>query len=484
MRSASTSLSSIIVRWVRQRLLLPAGLAAAVGVAIAAPFFHTPSISAENAFQEVVPASRQLTLGKRRDEVVDVYERTKAAVVNIHSERTVNAPSDDPFNRSPVRPQQVNGMGTGIIIDSRGYIITNFHVVDEVSLLRVRLHDGHGYTARVLVTDKDADLALIKIDAAQPLAVMSFGTSSDLMVGEPVIAIGNAYGYEHTVTQGRVSFKGRDVSLNKDVGYKNLIQTSAPINPGNSGGPLLNVLGELVGMNVAIRAGAQNIGFALPIDFVLGRSAEMVSRRRGGTKHGLVVKNEVIREATESPARRIVLVDAVETGSAAAAAGIRPGDAIDRVDETAVATSVDFERALIDRDAGAKVPVKLTRGGEKLSVELELGPVAKAIPAAPAEAAWKRLGIKVMPVGADAVAKANPQLHGGLAIVEITAGSAAANAGLQKGDVLVGLHSWETLRIDDVVFVLNHKDYASFLPLKYYTARDGKLKDGWFTGAP
>ncbi|HEY2911421.1 MAG TPA: trypsin-like peptidase domain-containing protein [Gemmataceae bacterium] len=482
MRSARVS-TSTIVRWVRMRLLLPAGLAAAVGFAIAAPAFPTPTISAENALPEIVPAARTLTLGKRRDEVVDVYEKTKAAVVNIHSERTVHSPADDPFNRSSVRPQQVNGMGTGIVIDPRGYIITNFHVVDEVTLLRVRLHDGSGYTARVLVTDKDADLALIKIDPLRPLPIVTFGTSSDLMVGEPVIAIGNAYGYEHTVTQGRVSFKGRDVSLNKDVGYKGLIQTSAPINPGNSGGPLLNVLGELVGVNVAIRAGAQNIGFALPIDFVIGRSAEMVSRKRGGIKHGLHLKDEVARESTENPARRVVLVEAVDTGSVAAAAGFKPGDAIDRVENVAVFTTIDVERALLDRDPAAKVAIKVNRGGEKATLDLTLGAVARAVPLTPAETVWKRLGIKVAPVGADAVTKANPQLHGGLMIAEVAAGSSAAMAGMLKGDVLVGLHSWETLRVDDVAFVLNHKDFASFMPLKYYTTRDGKLKDGWFTGA-
>ncbi|MFO0803981.1 MAG: trypsin-like peptidase domain-containing protein [Gemmataceae bacterium] len=484
MRSASVSLpASQLVRWIRKRLLLPAGLASAVGVALAAPAFTTHSISAENPPAiEAASAVRQLTPGKRRDEVVDVYEKAKAAVVNIHSERTVNAPNDDPFNRSPVRPQQVNGMGTGIIIDARGYAITNFHVVDDVTLLRVRLHDGAGYTARVLVTDKEADLALIKIDPTKPLPVMGFGTSNDLMVGEPVIAIGNAYGYEHTVTHGRVSFKGRDVSLNKDVGYKNLIQTSAAINPGNSGGPLLNVLGELVGVNVAIRAGAQNIGFALPIDFVVTRSAEMVSRKRGGSKHGLVLKNEVIREQTESAARRIVRVESVETGSPAAEAGFKVGDVIDRVNDTAIQTSIDVERGLLD--APVKVPVKVSRAGEKVNVELELAAPAKVASAAPAELAWKRLGLKTAPVGAEAVAKANPQLHGGLMVTEVAAGSAAATAGLQKGDILVGLHSWETLRAEDVAFVLNHKDYASFLPLKFYTARDGKLKDGWFTGAP
>jgi serine protease Do len=465
-------------RWARRRLLLPAGLAAAVGFATVTPAFVAPSASAE-----VTPAAgRALTPGKRRDEVVDVYERVKAAVVNIHSERTVAAPSDDPFNRTAGRPQQVNGMGTGIVLDPRGYVLTNHHVIDEVTLLRVRLHDGTGYTAKVIATDKEADLALIKIEPAKPLPVMLFGTSSDLMVGEPVIAIGNAYGYEHTVTQGRVSFKGRDVSLNKDMGYKGLIQTSAPINPGNSGGPLLNVLGEVVGVNVAIRAGAQNIGFALPVDFVIGRAADMVSRRRAGPRHGLVVKDGVVRDATESAARRAVTVETVEAGSPAATAGFKPGDVLDRVDDVAVWTSIDLERGLLDHP-GAKLPVKVTRDGKPVAMDLAMETGVKVV-ATPAEAVWKRLGMKVQPVGADAVAKANPQLHGGLLVVEVAAGGTAATAGIQKGDILVGLHQWETLRVDDVSFVLHHKDFASFLPLKYYTARDGKLKDGWLTGTP
>src|SRR6202008_898477 len=117
---------------------------------------------------------------KRRDQVVEVYERVKAAVVNIHSERTVNTPAEDPFNRQPVQPQRVNGMGTGIVLDGRGYILTNYHVVDDVNSLRVRLHDGTGYTARVVATDKEADLALIKIDPTKALQVIGFGTSSDL----------------------------------------------------------------------------------------------------------------------------------------------------------------------------------------------------------------------------------------------------------------------------------------------------------------
>ncbi len=253
----SVTLTSVL-RFARRRVLAPAALtAAAVGLAAFTPAFSDPPPTARAGEREITPA-------KRRDQVVDVYDRLKSAVVNIHSERTVNGPGDDPFARQPVQPQRVNGMGTGIVLDARGYILTNFHVIDDVTSLRVRLHDGTGYTARIISTDKEADLALIKVDPAKPLPVIGLGTSSDLMVGESVIAIGNAFGYEHSVTDGRVSFKGRDVSLNKDMGYKGLIQTSAAINPGNSGGPLLNVLGEVVGVNVAIRAGRRTSASRCP----------------------------------------------------------------------------------------------------------------------------------------------------------------------------------------------------------------------------
>jgi serine protease Do len=473
----SVTLTSVI-RFARRRLLLPAGLtAAAIGLAVITPVFSEPPPAA-------AASERAVTPGKRRDQVVDVYDRLKPAVVNIHSERTVNAPADDPFNRQPAQPQRVNGMGTGIVLDPRGYILTNFHVVDDVSSLRVRLHDGGGHTARVLTTDKEADLALIKIDPAKPLPVIGLGTSSDLMVGESVIAIGNAFGYEHSVTDGRVSFKGRDVSLNKDMGYKGLIQTSAPINPGNSGGPLLNVLGEVVGVNVAIRAGAQNIGFALPIDQVIPRAADLIgAKRRNGLRHGLVFRDSATRDATESASKRTVSVDQVEANSPAATAGFKVGDIIEQIDDITVITSIDFERGLIEKPAGQKIPVKVKRAGISTDLELVLQPGPKG-PVGAADAVWKKLGVKVAPVGADAVAKANPQLRGGLQVVEVAAGGVAATAGIQKGDVLVGLHLWETLNVDNVTFVLHHKDLSTFLPLKYFVARDGKLKDGWITSVP
>jgi serine protease Do len=479
----TVSITSIL-HSLRRRLWVPVGLTAftfgTIGLIAFTPAFSDPPPHA-------TAGERTITPGKRRDQVVEVYDRLKPAVVNIHSERLVNPSSDDPFRPQSGQTQRVNGMGTGIVLDGRGYILTNFHVVDDVSSLRVRLHDGTGYTARIIATDKENDLAVIKVDPHKPLPVIGLGTSSDLMVGESVIAIGNAFGYEHSITDGRVSYKGRDVALNKEVNYKGLIQTSAPINPGNSGGPLLNVLGEVVGVNVAIRAGAQNIGFALPIDSVIPRAADLIGvRRRLGIRHGLILRDTAIRPETEGLSKRSVSVEQVESNSPAEFAGFKVGDVLEKVDDIGVATSIDFERGLLEKPLGAKIPVRVQRNGSPVDLELVLQPVMRgpAIPLGAADTVWKKLGLKMTPVGPEAVAKANPQLRGGLLVTDVAPGSASAIAGIQKGDILVGLHLWETLNLDNVTFVLHHKDLNTFLPLKYFVARDGKLRDGVITTLP
>ena len=163
-------------------------------------------------------------------------------------------------------------------------------MVDKVQGIEVQLADGTTYPGRVLQFDPVMDLALLKVEPARPLRAITIGTSADLMVGETVITIGNAFGYENTVSVGIISALHRDVTLSDEQVYRNLIQTDACINPGNSGGPLINIDGELIGINVAVRAGAQGIGFALPIDEVKKVAAEMMSTRRiASTWHGLVV---------------------------------------------------------------------------------------------------------------------------------------------------------------------------------------------------
>ena len=412
----------------------------------------------------------------RRDEVVSMVERVKGAVVNIHSERLSSG--DDPFGRSG--PQKVNGMGTGIVLDPRGYIVTNFHVVDDVQSLRVRLVGGESCPARVVAVDKEADLAVIKIDPPAPLPVVPLGTARDLMLAERVVAVGNAYGYEHTVTVGTVSSLKRDVTLNKEVSYRALIQTQTPINPGNSGGPLFNKLGEVVGVNVAIHAKGQNIAFAIPVDTMIARAAEMLAARRRGVRHGLVVEDLASRADEESPLTRTVRVVHVEPGSPADAAGAKAGDILERVAEVPVATSIDLERAFLDRATAAPVPLRVRRGSAAVDLSLPFaapgGVVAAAVAAGPRDAAAEKLGVRFFPVGPESVAVANRQLRGGLLLQEIAPGGVAAKSGLRVGDILIGLHHWESLSVDNVQFVLGHKDLATFAPLKAFVVRDGAVR--------
>ncbi|HEX3148193.1 MAG TPA: trypsin-like peptidase domain-containing protein [Gemmataceae bacterium] len=438
-----------------------------------------PAVRAEDS-------TTRSTSNPRRSPAVDVVEKVKASVVNIHSERTVgDARNFDKKLDVALTQHRVNGMGTGIVIDPRGYLVTNHHVVDDVYSLRVRLHDGTTLPAKVVARDPEQDLAILKVDPPKPLPVIPLGTSSDLMLGEPVIAIGNAFGYEHTVTTGIVSALKRDVTLNKEVSYKSLIQTSAGINPGNSGGPLLNVYGELIGVNVAIRAGAQNIAFALPIDNVLKVAAEMMStRKRSGTSHGLVIRDAV--DTSSNPVKRWAEIDRVEGGSAAEQAGFKAGDVIDRLGDVPVRCALDVERGFLDQPAGARMDVVAHRSKDEFKSAIALKTATRIVPGMvvsnTGDVVWKRLGLKVEPVAADIVVRVNKDLRGGLAITEVNADSPAARAGFQRGDVLIGLHQWETITSDNITFVLNHPDLGSFFPLKYFLIHNGELKRGFIPG--
>ena len=239
----------------------------------------------------------------RRTPVVKAVEKAQPCVVNISSEKKAGSSSRWPFSSEESARPRVNGMGTGVLVDGRGYILTNHHVVDKVQTIEVHLFDGSNHLARVIQQDKDTDLALIKIEANRPLPAIAVGTSGDLMVGETVITIGNAFGYENTVSVGIVSALKRNVTLSDEQVYRNLIQTDACINPGNSGGPLINIEGELIGINVATRSGAQGIGFALPIDDVKRVATEMLSTRRlAGTWHGMVAGEDARDDRRSSSA--------------------------------------------------------------------------------------------------------------------------------------------------------------------------------------
>jgi len=422
-------------------------------------------------------ASQLTRTGARKTAVVSAVERVKGAVVNIHSERNGGPGAGEAFSQ-PTARKPMNGMGTGIIIDPRGYIVTNQHVVDDVTALRIRLSDGTTQKAVVVARHAELDLAIIKIDAPTPLPVMPVGTASDLMVGETVIAIGNAYGYEHTVSAGVVSAIKRDVSLNESMAYKSLIQTDASINPGNSGGPLVNINGELVGVNVAIRAGAQGIGFAIPVDHMVKSVSDMLRARRRSTTYDGLVCRDILQPSSDGLIRKVI-VDRVDSSSPAQDSGLLFGDVILQVGDVKIASGIDVERGLMDCKPGDTVAIVVRRGDQEKSAKVALASGDRQVrPASASDIVWQKLGIQVNPVASDTVTHVNSQLHGGLEVTAINTNGVAAKNGIRKGDILVGLHTWETVNVENVNYVLNHPDLAIFNPVPFFIVRGGQIRKG------
>jgi serine protease Do len=471
---------------------LGAVLALGVGAAGAEPTVPIPTATIPRVQTDPPRVGNLRSWSVRRTPIVEAVDRVRDAVVNIHSERAVRpAAGEDLFSNNNSH-NRVNGMGTGILIDPRGFIVTNQHVVEDVALIRVRLADGTAANARLVARDSECDLALLKIDVDRPLPTLPLGTTRDLMVGETVLAIGNAYGYENSVTVGVVSAVSRDVSLNKEMSYKALIQTDASINPGNSGGPLLNVHGELIGVNVAIRAGAQGIGFAIPVDTMIRVAGRMLASRapQGGARSrlGLAVKDEVRlappgSNPGETAGLRSVVVESLDPGSAAARAGLERGDILLAAAETPINASLDLERALFDRSNGERIALRYRRHGQDRTAEIALESLGDPV--------WQKLGLRMRPVGSDAVRIApgvgteglrpsSPQFRGGLVILEVRPDSPARRSGVQRGDILVGLDKFEMLSIDNVQYVLNQNEVSSGQPLKFYVLRNNQLQDGKF----
>ncbi|HUG71272.1 MAG TPA: trypsin-like peptidase domain-containing protein [Pirellulaceae bacterium] len=402
----------------------------------------------------------------RRSAIVHAVEQAKSSVVNIHGRKTVAAEAEAGAMK------QVNGMGTGIVIDPRGYIVTNFHVVDGVKRVQVSMADGSTLIARLVANDPATDLAVIKIEAPTPMQTMTIGTSSDLMTGEEVIAIGNAYGYEHTVTRGIISALHRTVEVGEGQEYADLIQTDASINPGNSGGPLLNIDGDLIGINVAVRVGAQGIGFAVPIDRALDVAARLLDTevRRTAT-HGIDGKT------LATPQKSEFLITGVAAGSAADSAGVLPGDVVLNVAGVAVSRALDFERTLLEKRGGDEMLLTVRRDGESLKLTLVLkNPSASE--RSVSELAWDVFGIRLTPTASDTFRRVSTRYRGGLKVIGVRPDSPAAQQGIRYGDILVGMHKWETVSMDNVAFILESDVVRASEPVKFYVLRGGETLFG------
>ncbi len=425
----------------------------------------------------------------RNTPLVRAIERAKTSVVNIHSEKT--AKTDDSLFGSG-KNRKVNGMGTGIVVDPRGYIVTNHHVIDGVDSLRVTMLDGSTFNARVISSNQSEDLAIIKINPSKKLTVMPPGTSSDLMLGETVIAVGNAFGYEHTVTSGIVSSLSRDVEVNEKQSYKNLIQTDASINPGNSGGPLLNLDGEVVGINVAIRAGAQRIGFAIPIDDARKIIADLISTELlDHTYHGILAN-----DIKQGDKQMLVLNTPVEN-SPAEKSGLKKDDIVMKAGSVNVVDRADLERAFMGHKAGDTIDLLIRREEKTQTVQITLAdmmnvarttetvsaPIVRAqnneISNDPTlEKTWELLGIRISKLPDSQKHLINSRYEGGMLIEEVRPQSPAAQNGMRRGDILVGLHIWETVNLSNVSYVLSNSKLSSFNPLKFYILRKNETLYG------
>jgi len=430
-------------------------------------------------FAFAFPAAGASASTARETPVVRAIRKAQGAVANIHSEKTA---SDGGSLFAVDSGRKVNGMGTGVIIDERGYIVTNHHVVDGVDSLRVTTNDGSAYTAEVVSYDRKHDLAIIKVNPTRPLQVMPLGTSSDLMLGETVIAVGNAYGYENTMTGGLVSALSRDVEVNEKQAYRNLIQTDASINPGNSGGPLINLDGEVVGINVAIRAGAQRIGFAIPIDDARKIIASLMNiEKLSYTWHGMRATD------VKNGADRKLVVGTTVPDSPAARAGLRPGDIVLSAGSVQTIDGADFERACLGLKAGESVDLKVRRTGKLITLAMTLAPAAgksagsrtaKVSPATARHDAWKLFGIRLSQLQSGEPTLTGTKFRGGLRVTQVQARSVADRNGIREGDILVGLDKWETINSQNVRYILENEGLWDSRPLTFYVQRGSETLFG------
>jgi Do/DeqQ family serine protease len=328
-----------------------------------------------------------LSLPTEPNAIADIVDAVGPAVVKIQTKSVAQSSLNDPFQSDPFfreffggssqsQPRVTQGLGSGFIISSDGYVLTNQHVIDETSEIQVTVMGyDQPFIARVVGSDQDLDLAVLKIDSSKELPYLQFGSSDSIRVGEWVIAIGNPYGLDHTVTVGVISAKSRPVDI-QNRHYRNLLQTDASINPGNSGGPLLNLQGQVVGVNTAINAAAQGIGFAIPSGTVQGVIQELIHSGKVahpwlGVAVGPVTSEMIKTLGMDKPAGAII--KEVVAGSPAKEAGFMVDDVILEFNQTPIKTPDTVVEQVAAAGVGNQAVVKILRQGKTMEIKVTIG---------------------------------------------------------------------------------------------------------------
>ena len=418
----------------------------------------------------------------------DLAQKVTPAVVNISTTSNVKVPgnpfrhffgsdednSDNPFgdlfkhfHDMPDREMKQQSLGSGFIISKDGFIITNNHMVDGSVEIKVKISDGRELKAKVVGRDPKTDLALLKISSTfENLPVLALGDSEKMRVGDWVLTVGNPFGLEHTVTQGIISATGRMLGSGP---YDNFLQTDAPINPGNSGGPLVNLKGEVIGINTAIVSGGQGIGFAIPS--ALAKSVVAQLKEKGRVVRGWIGVS--IQSVTPEIARsfglkepRGALVGDVEPKGPAGKAGIRQGDIIVAYGGHPLKNANDLPRLVAETPVGKSVPVVVIRDGKevKATLRIEEMPEEKAA-AAQSESPARSLGMKVESLTEQLRQQAGIEEKSGVVVTEVEPGSSAEDAGVQVGDVIKEVNRKPVKDLSDYNTVLGAAKKGSSLLL-------------------
>jgi serine protease Do len=414
---------------------------------------------------------------------VEIAKTVKPAVVNV-SVRGVErkGKAEDPadefmqrFGRSPKR--MLRGLGTGFVINADGYVVTNNHVVDGASEIRVKFSDGRELMGKVVGRDEKTDLALVKVEATG-LPVIPMGDSSKLEVGEPVMAIGNPFGLEQTVTTGIVSATGRTIGAGP---YDDFIQTDASINPGNSGGPLVNARGEVVGVNTMIASetgGSVGIGFAIPTNLVkpvvsqLAQSGHVV---RGWLGVSIQPVTKDLATSFGLPGTAGALVGSVSPDSPASRAGFKSGDVVTRYDGKAVERWSDLPRAVAETSLNRDVPIEIVRDGKKMTLTAKIARLEEQDKRAEAttEQAATKLGLSGRTLTPSLAQQLGVSETKGVVVEQVEEGGRAQNAGITTGDVIVEVDRQPIAGVDALQQAL--KRHPTNTPVLLLVHREGRV---------
>jgi Do/DeqQ family serine protease len=427
-------------------------------------------------------SSRNGWCASRENAVVYAVRRVSPGVVNISSEYEVAQRSNpffdfglDPFFDSffrdlfePHYERRYTGtsLGSGVIIDGRrGYILTNEHTIARSTKIRVVLNDEREFEAELVGAAPDFDLAVLKIKSGEPLPAIEMGSSDDLMIGETVIAIGNPFGFSHTVTTGVISALNRSVQTEERV-YRDFIQTDASINPGNSGGPLLNIDGDLIGINTAIYSKAQGIGFAIPINKAKRVMDDLI---KYGEVHapwlGLFVQDLDPRLARyfEIPETEGVLVSDVADHGPAQKSGLQVGDVLTRIGRKPVTSKENYHAIIRDFAAGQMIPLTVWRDGRAVGLKVR----SRTFPKELAEdLGYKILGVRVKEISTALRLRFGIEATDGVMVTELRPDSYLDNVGARPGDVIRKINEVVVKAIDDfkrAVIKYRHKAFAVLL---------------------